>query len=234
MATDMAASIVDRFHRLYYDNRQTTWGETYWLGHHVLKCPLDLWVYQEIVFELRPDLIVETGTYRGGSALFLASLCELQGRGEVVTIDSAKQKGRPRQKRITYLTGSSTSEQVLRQVQRRAQGKKRVLVIVDSGHSQEHVLAELRAYAPLATPNSYLIVEDANLNGHPVDPEHGPGPEEAVAAFLAENDGFVRDFSREKLLLTFNPGGYLRKRKTGLGGPRTRFGRLVSRFGAPR
>ena len=216
-------TLVDRFHSLYYDRRVQTWGETYWLGHHVLKCPLDLWIYQEILFEVRPDLVVETGTYRGGSALFLASMCDLLGRGEVVSIDSAKQKGRPRHRRITYLTGSSTSEAILRRVRRRARGKKRVVVVLDSGHSQEHVLAELRAYAPLVTPGSFLIVEDTNLNGRPVERDHGPGPAEAVAAFLAENTGFVRDEGREKFLLTFNPGGYLRKRETR---PRSACGRL--------
>ena len=212
-----SGSLVDEFHRLYYDRRVQTWGETYWLGHHVLKCPLDLWIYQEILYEVRPDLIVETGTYRGGSALFLASICDLLGRGEVVSIDSATQKGRPRHMRITYLTGDSTSEAILRQVRRRARGKKRVVVILDSGHGKEHVLAELRAYAPLVPPGSYLIVEDTNLNGHPVEPDHGPGPAEAVAAFLAENGAFVRDESREKFLLTFNPGGYLKKRAASRG-----------------
>jgi cephalosporin hydroxylase len=203
--------IVAEFHRRYYERRTETWGETYWLGHRVLKCPLDLWIYQEILHELRPELIVETGTYRGGSALFLASICDLLGRGEVVTIDSKRQRGRPRNRRITYLHGSSTAPEITRQVERRAKGKRPILVILDSGHGKAHVLDELRTYAPLVTPGSYLIVEDTNLNGHPVEPGHGPGPAEAVAAFLAENAAFHRDPSREKLLLTFNPDGYLQK-----------------------
>ncbi|MGH2614216.1 MAG: CmcI family methyltransferase [Thermomicrobiales bacterium] len=226
MKTEDPTSLIDRFHALYYDNRVQTWGETYWLGHHVLKCPLDLWIYQEILHEVRPELIFETGTYRGGSALFLASICDLLGRGEVVTIDSARQKGRPRHRRIAYLTGSSTSRKILRQIRRRAKGKSPILVILDSGHGKDHVLAELNAYAPFVTPGSYLIVEDTNLNGHPVEADHGPGPAEAVAVFLAENDAFVQDDSREKFLLTFNPGGYLRKREA----PATGFfrGRLRS------
>jgi cephalosporin hydroxylase len=206
-----ASAIVDQFHALYYDNGEQTWGTTYWLGHQVLKCPLDLWSYQEIVSELRPALIVETGTYLGGSALFLASICDLLGQGEVVTIDSLPQDGRPRHPRITYPHGSSTSGTILRQVRRQAAGKSPVLVILDSGHGRKHVLAELEAYAPLVTPGSYLIVEDTNLNGHPVEPWHGPRPAEAVAEFLADHTEFTRDTSREKLLLTFNPGGYLRK-----------------------
>ncbi len=209
-----AFSLVDQFHTLYYGSREQTWGNTFWLGHHVLKCPLDLWTYQEILHEVQPELIIETGTYLGGSALFLASICDLLRRGEVVTIDSARQHGRPRHRRITYLTGSSTSTKILRQVHRRARGKSTVLVILDSGHGKDHVLAELHAYAPFVTPGSYLVVEDTNLNGHPVLGHHGPGPAEAVTEFLERNDAFVRDESREKFLLTFNPGGYLKKRET--------------------
>jgi cephalosporin hydroxylase len=207
-------SLVDQFHRLYYDRREQTWGNTFWLGHRVLKCPLDLWSYQEILHEVRPELIIETGTYQGGSALFLASICDLLGEGEVLTIDVDWREGRPRHPRITYLTGSSTSNAILRQVRRRAKSASRVLVILDSGHAKDHVLAELDAYAPLVTPGSYLVVEDTNLNGHPVDSDHGPGPTEAVAEFLERNDAFVRDERREKFLLTFNPGGFLEKRET--------------------
>jgi cephalosporin hydroxylase len=217
MSTGDAFSLIDQFHRLYYSSRERTWGNTFWLGHHVLKCPLDLWTYQEILHEVQPELIIETGTYRGGSALFLASISDLLGKGQVVTIDSARQNGRPRHRRITYLTGSSTSEKILRQVRRRARGKSTVLVILDSGHGKDHVLAELHAYAPFVTPGSYLVVEDTNLNGHPVESDHGPGPAEAVAEFLEQNDAFVRDESREKFLLTFNPGGYLKKRETATG-----------------
>ena len=210
--------LVDQFHRLYYDSREQTWGNTFWLGHRVLKCPLDLWCYQEILYDVRPELIIETGTYLGGSALFLASICDLLGRGDVLTIDVDRRDGRPRHPRITYLTGSSTSNAILRQVRRRAKGTSRVLVILDSGHAKDHVLAEMEAYARFVTPSSYLVVEDTNLNGHPVESDHGPGPAEAVAEFLERNDGFVRDERREKFLLTFNPGGYLEKRETATGG----------------
>jgi cephalosporin hydroxylase len=211
------SSLVDQFHRLYYGRREQTWGNTFWLGHRTLKCPLDLWSYQEILHEVRPELIIETGTYQGGSALFLASICDLLGKGNVLTIDVDRRDDRPRHPRITFLTGSSTSNAILRQVQRRARGASRVLVILDSGHAKDHVLAELDAYSPLVTPGSYLVVEDTNLNGHPVERDHGPGPAEAVAEFLERHDGFVRDERREKFLLTFNPGGYLEKRETATG-----------------
>jgi cephalosporin hydroxylase len=211
------SSLVDQFHTLYYGRREQTWGNTFWLGHRVLKCPLDLWCYQEILHDVRPELIIETGTYQGGSALFLASICDLLGQGTVLTIDLDQREDRPRHPRITYLTGSSTSDAILRQVRRRAKGTSRVLVILDSGHAKDHVLSEMDAYAPLVTPGSYLVVEDTNLNGHPVESDHGPGPAEAVAEFLEQNDAFARDERREKFLLTFNPGGYLENRETATG-----------------
>ena len=216
MSTADTSLLIDQFHTLYYSSREQTWGNTFWLGHHVLKCPLDLWMYQEILHEVQPELIVETGTYQGGSALFLASICDLLGRGHVLTIDVDRREDRPRHPRITYLNGSSTSNAILRQVRRRAEGASRVLVILDSGHAKEHVLAELHAYAPLVTPGSFVIVEDTNLNRHPVEPAHGPGPAEAVEEFLVANDAFVRDERRERFLLTFNPGGYLKKRETAI------------------
>ena len=93
----------------------------------------------------------------------------------------------------------------------RAAGAGTVLVVLDSDHSRDHVLAEPRAYAPLVTPGSYLVVEDTNINGHPVYEAFGPGPMEAVQDFLKERDDFEADRSREKFLLTFNPRGWLRK-----------------------
>jgi cephalosporin hydroxylase len=209
------SSLVDAFHRLYYDGREQTWGNTFWLGHRVLKCPLDLWIYQEILYEVRPELIIETGTYLGGSALFLASICDLLGHGVVITVDPDRREGLPEHPRITYLTGSSTSRSIVKTIRDRAQGKTPVMVILDSDHRQQHVANELAAYAPLVTPGSYLVVEDTNINGHPVDSEHGPGPFEAVEEFLARNNGFARDLSREKLLLTFNPGGFLQRQTDG-------------------
>lgn len=212
MSAADAPTLIDQFHTLFYSSGEQTWGATFWLGHQVLKCPLDLWIYQEILHELRPELIIETGTYLGGTTLFLASMCDLLGRGEVLTIDSDRQPQLPRHRRVTYLTGSSTSKSILRRVHRRAKGKSPVLVILDSGHGKDHVLAELRAYGPLVTAGSYLVVEDTNLNGHPVLSDHGPGPAEAVEEFLASTNAFVRDRSKERFLLTFNPAGYLKKR----------------------
>jgi cephalosporin hydroxylase len=207
-----APATVARFHRLYYDENDRTWSNTTWLGVRVFKCPLDLWIYQELIGRIRPDLVVETGTAAGGSALFFASCLDLVGNGRVLTVDVADRSDRPEHDRITYLTGSSVSAEVLDAVSAAAATAESVMVILDSDHSAAHVLQELRLYAPLVTSGSYLIVEDTNVNGHPILPSFGAGPHEAVETFLAEESTFIRDLECEKFFMTFNPGGYLRRR----------------------
>jgi cephalosporin hydroxylase len=197
------------FHRLYYHTPARTWGNTYYKGHRILKCPLDLWVYSEIIWEVKPDLIIETGTMFGGSALWLGDQLDLIGKGRVISID-IEDKGQPEHPRVRYRVDSSTSKATT-QIASYFAKDKAVLVILDSDHSQEHVAAELEIYKNLVTPGSYLIVEDTNVNGNPVAADHGPGPKEAVEEFLYANPNFTRDESREKFYLTFNPGGYLRK-----------------------
>jgi cephalosporin hydroxylase len=203
--------ITNRFHKLYYYRRSQTWRNTHWLGTDVLKCPLDLWVYQELLYELRPDWIIETGTAFGGSASYLASICDVLGGGRVLTIDPVERAGRPQHPRIEYLRGYSTDPEVLARVERAVAGARSVLVLLDSDHSYENVLAELRAYHGFVTQGSYCVVEDGNVGGHPVAREFGAGPLEAVRAFLAETDAFAIDRGREKFYLTFNPSGYLRR-----------------------
>ena len=208
--TNVRKAIVEQFHRLFYNDR-STWLETRWLGVPALKCPLDLWVYQEILEELRPQLIVECGTAHGGSAYFLASICDLLGSGEIVTIDIDTKPGRPVHPRITYILGSSVEADVVAEVRSRLPATGNVLVILDSDHSAPHVERELSLFADMVTVGSYLIVEDTNINGHPVGEGFGPGPMEAVTAFLQTNDQFVVDAGREKYHLTFNPRGFLRR-----------------------
>ncbi|HMI99786.1 MAG TPA: CmcI family methyltransferase [Gaiellaceae bacterium] len=204
--------IVTRFHRLFYDSSLQTWSNTRWLGVGAQKCTFDLWVYQEILHELRPAVIVECGTAEGGSALFLASICDLVDHGSIVTIDIAEYTDRPEHPRITYLNGSSIDPEVFARVEQLVGDRAPVLVILDSNHERDHVLAELRLYSALVTPGSYLIVEDSNINGRPILPAFGPGPAEAIEQFLPETDEFFVDRDREKFFLTFNPGGYLRRR----------------------
>ena len=208
-------SIVSPFHKLYYDTHVfgKTWGNTFWLGIPTQKCPLDLWIYQEIIFEVRPDVIIECGTAKGGGALFLASMSDFVDNGRVVTIDIEDREGRPKHKRIKYLLGSSTSKEIVEKVRNLIKDGDKVMVILDSDHHKEHVLNELKIYSKFITKGSYLIVEDTNINGHPVAPDFGPGPMEAVEEFLRENKNFVVDKNKEKFYLTFNPKGYLQKIK---------------------
>ncbi|MEH1796640.1 CmcI family methyltransferase [Nostoc sp.] len=206
--------IIQWFHQLYYNaaqQRGLTWQKTYWMGIPVYKCPLDLWIYQEILFEVKPEIIIETGTLYGGSALFLAQMCDLLGKGEIVSIDIEDRPNRPQHPRISYWLGSSTSETMIERVRQKTANKSSVIVILDSDHRAEHVLQELHLYHQFVTPGSYFIVEDTNINGHPVYPEYGPGPMEAVQAFLRENSDFHIEQECEKLYLTFNPSGYLKK-----------------------
>jgi cephalosporin hydroxylase len=204
-------NIIDHFHKLYYESEEKTWKNTFWFGIPAQKCPLDLWIYQEIIFETKPDVIIECGTYGGGSALFLASICDLLDHGEIITIDTKNMEGRPEHKRITYLLGSSTSQEIVEKVQAFLKSKSRVIIILDSDHNKEHVLKELEIYSPFVSIGSYLIVEDTNINGHPVEPDFGPGPMEAVKKFLEGNKNFVTDKSKEKFYMTFSPDGFLKR-----------------------
>lgn len=199
---------VVRAHDVLY--RSDAWTQATWLGSQALKNPLDLWVYQEIMAETRPELVVETGTYRGGSASFLASICDLLGVGEVVSIDiEAVRDDYPTHPRITYLGGrSSTHPEVVSEVRSRAEGR-RTLFVLDSDHSQAHVEAELAAYTPFVPVGCYVIVEDSNIGR--IRKDLLPGPLEAIETFLAGSDEFEIDRERERFLITFNPSGYLRR-----------------------
>lgn len=204
-------NIINEFNRTYYNSMVWGNGRTTWLGTTILKCPTDVWIYQEILYDLKPDIIIETGTFNGGSALFLASILDLIGNGDIITIDIEDRKDRPQHKRISYLLGSSVSKEVLDDIEKRISNKQKVMVILDSDHRKNHVLNELRLYNKFVTSNSYLIVEDSNVNGHPVQTDFGPGPMEAIEEFLRESKDFTVDNDKEKFLLTFNPKGYLKK-----------------------
>ena len=205
--------IINSFNRIYYDgpDKKNLFTTTSWMGVPTYKCPMDTWVYQEILSRTRPDVIVETGVLYGGSALYLASICDLLGHGEVIACDISlknvyeQARNHPR---VTLLEGGSTDPGTLEKI-RSACHCKKVMVILDSDHTEKHVLDELRSYGPLVSPGCYMICEDSNINGHPAYPEFGPGPYEAVQKFLAEESAWKVDLNCERLLVTFNPSGYL-------------------------
>ena len=217
--SDEERRLVADFTKLYWkrwDPARCVGGEGSlsigWLGYLAQKCPLDLWIYQELLVETMPDVIIETGTCLGGSAYFLAGICDLLGRGRIVTIDISARTDRPVHPRIQYIAGDSAAPEVVRHAKATLGAGERVMVILDSDHTQAHVQAELAAWADAVTPGCYLIVEDSFVGGHPVAPEFGPGPTEAIEAFLAERSDFIVDRTRERFLLTLNPGGFLRRR----------------------
>lgn len=223
--------IVEDFHKLYYGNGSQTWsGNTSWLGHKILKCPLDLWIYQEIVYKIKPDIIIECGNGDAGCTLFLANILDAiygdssNGKGTVgtvgtvIAIDTENTNHKeilPEHKRIKYIAGMSTSDDTIIQVRQiiKFPIKSPMLIILDSDHHKENVLKELEIYSKFAVKDSYMVVEDTNLSGHPNFTDF-LGPWEAVEEFLSNSDNnkkFIVDSGMEKFYMTFNPRGYLKR-----------------------
>jgi len=196
-----------------------------WLGRPIIQYPQDIVAMQEIIWSVRPDLIVETGIAHGGSLIFYASMLELLGgEREVVGVDvdirahnRVEIERHPMHRRIRMIEGSSTDPAIVEQVRARSAGRERVLVVLDSSHTHEHVLAELRLYSPLVGPGSYLVVFDTLVEEMPssffADRPWGPGdnPKTAVDEFLRGTDRFVVDEEIDtKLLISVALGGYLK------------------------
>lgn len=178
-----------------------------WRGVTADKCPWDLLTYQEIIYDCRPDIVLETGSWLGGSALFFADICALNGHGAVLSIDLDPPAAGPG--RLTFLQGDSAAPATVERARAWADGR-RGLVVLDAAHELPHVLAELDAYAPFVASGCYLVVEDTNINGHPVRPDFGAGPWEALEAWLPSHPEFAVDTSIEPYI-TFAPRGYLRR-----------------------
>lgn len=195
-----------------------------WMGRPIIQLPQDMLAMQEIIWRVKPDLIVECGIAHGGSIIYYASLLELQGHGEVLGIDRDIRphnreaiESHPMSKRISMIEGSSIDEATIAQVRAIAEGKK-VILVLDSNHTHDHVLAELRAYAPLVAVDSYCVVMDTVVEDMPAeffpDRPWGPGdnPKTAVWEYLKENSDFEIDQQMQnKLLLSVAPDGYLRR-----------------------
>lgn len=186
-------------------------NQTTYLGIKTLKSPMDAWVYQQIIFETEPDVIIEIGNAHGGSALFLAHICDNIGRGRVIGIDLShkhvpeKVKQHPR---ITLIQGDACEN--FEKVKQLISIEERVLVIEDSLHTYENTLNVLRLYSQLIKIGDYFIVEDSILH-HGLSLGPKPGPYQAIETFLIENENFISDRSREHFFLTWNPKGYLKR-----------------------
>ena len=177
------------------------WKNMTWHGVRTLKLPSDIWNYQEIIFERSIEHVIETGTRHGGSALFFAeTLAARGGHGRVVSVDiDSLSRQLASHERITFLVGDSAAPAMVEQAFSLLPAQRGpVFLILDSDHSRDHVLRELRAWVPKLKRGDYLIVEDTIVNGHPVRPEHGPGPLEAIAQYLEEAPGLLtHDRARE-------------------------------------
>ena len=197
-----------------------------WLGRPLIQLPSDAMAMQEIIWAVKPDLIIETGVAHGGSVVLSASLLELLGHGEVLGIDIDIRphnrqaiEAHPLARRISLIEGSSTDPVVVAQVRERATGKSRVLVCLDSNHTHEHVLAELEAYAGLVSVDSYCIVFDTFVEDMPADHVwtdrpwgKGNNPKTAVREWLQDHPEFEIDHSiDDRLLVTSAPDGFLKR-----------------------
>jgi cephalosporin hydroxylase len=203
-----------------------------WMGLPIIQYPQDIVAMQEIIWRVKPDLIIETGIARGGSLIFYASMLELLAccggdEGSVVAIDiDIRDHNRraiedhPMSKRIEMIQGSAIAPEIVAQVKSKAEGKKRVLISLDSDHTHDHVLEELRAYAGMVTPGSYIVafdtlvedISDEAIGDRPWS--KGNNPKTAVWEFLKEDDRFVIDASiHQKLQVTVAPDGFLKRVK---------------------
>ena len=202
-----------------------------WLGRPIIQNPIDIMAMQEIIWVVKPELIIETGIAHGGSLIFSASMLELNAAcggpadAEVlgIDIDIRPHNGtaiveHPMSKRITMIEGSSIAPEIVARVKKKAHGKSRVLICMDSNHTHDHVLAELEAYAPLTSVGSYCVVFDTFVEDVPADVFHdrpwGPGdnPKTAVWEYLKTHPEFEIDKTiQNKLMITVAPDGYLKR-----------------------
>ena len=186
-------------------------GRSTYHGIPTLKNPLDFWIYQQILWETRPDVVIEIGNYCGGSALALAHVCDALGKGRIIGIDTDHERVPPEVRthpRITLFTGDASV--MLPTVEDSLQSHEQAMVIEDSAHTYENTLKVLEGYSRLVGIGQYFIVEDGICH-HGLDTGPQPGPYEAVEMFVSMNENFLVDRDREGYCITWNPKGYLKK-----------------------
>lgn len=189
-------------------------GSSTWLGKPIWQPTLDVWTLQETLFEIKPDLLIECGTYKGGSSYFFGDMFELMGNGRVITVDIVKLHNLSHP-RVTYLIGDCASPEIVAQI--RAERDKvtgPVMVLLDSDHSAAHVRKELDAYHSFVTPGSFLHVQDGVIDVQPMFAAARPGPLVAIESFVTEHSEFEVDLARSnRFLITHHPKGWLRRKK---------------------
>lgn len=201
--------------RLFHNDiiaQTNNFATTSWLGVPIWQNVFDAWTIQETLSEIRPGLLIETGTHRGGSALFYAHLMDLMDTGRVITIDIVD-KHELTHPRVRFLNGSSTAPVIVEEVRREAADTEGpVMVILDGNHDRDHVAAELEIYAPLVTPGSLLLSQDGVIDQLEIFRDTRPGPLPANRAFLAAHPEFEYDRERnERFLFTHHPLGWMRR-----------------------
>jgi cephalosporin hydroxylase len=213
--------IRDAEYRDWYDRPISEWAlhhqaivlalRASWLGIPTLKNPLDAWVMQEILHEVRPDIVVEIGGGAGGSALFFCTVLEGMAHGRVVSIEADARHWKASHPRLTLIEADCADRSVIKQVQELCAGK-RTLIVHDADHTRSAVLRDLQAYSPLVSPGSYFVVEDGIVDVLDIPGFTGEGPLAAIRDFIRNHPEFEIDKSRERYLLTYNPSGYIRRR----------------------
>ena len=184
-----------------------------WLGRPAYKTPFDAWVFQEIIFDTKPSMIIEIGNAYGGTTLFLANIFDAMGFGKIIGVDIDHNMVRDiTHKRIKWITGQATSEQVFKKVKNEITNEDRIMIIEDSSHKFDNTLTILNLYSPLVSVGCYFIVEDGICKEDYIEGPK-PGPFEATHEFLKNNSDFEIDKEREKFFLTYNPDGFLKRIK---------------------
>jgi cephalosporin hydroxylase len=191
--------------------RSMAWNEETWLGRPVTSAPTDLFAYQRLITTVRPDWVIETGTGNGGRTLFLASVCELVGHGQVVAIGAGLSEDLPQHPRITYVDAEPAAPATVERVQGIVGPSPHALVLIGGSAHRNVTQAEFEAYVPFVPVGSYVVVTDTAVNGNPVWAGFGPGPFEAVKLILARHGEFATDYEAERYSLTFDPGGFLKR-----------------------
>jgi len=198
---------------LIFHQKNIIFDKCNWMGVRCLKNPLDTWIYQELIYTIKPDIIIEIGSYEGGTTLYFANMLDILGKGKVISIDIDRSNFKAKHDRMILIDGDSASPEVFSAVAKLCENKK-ILVIHDGAHDKEHVIKDLTLYSTLVSVGSYLIVEDTIVDlfeeGDGLG-THYEGPLSAITEFVKTNNNYVIDDDCERYLLTYNQRGFLKR-----------------------